>query len=77
MAKTIEIRNAPDELYSDLKALASRTGMTISECLLAQVEQGMKPTLSEIGERLDAEEPLNVDESPVAIIRRYRDSEEC
>lgn len=78
MAKMIQIRNVPDELHRNLKIRAAQAGMTLSDYLLAEIEQvARKPTLKELMERLGEEEPIelgSLDETPAEIIRRHRDA---
>jgi plasmid stability protein len=75
MAKTIQIRNVPDDLHRTLKARAAKLGMSLSDYLLSEIEQiTEKPTLSEMMERLAQDEPVKLDEPPSAIIRRHRDA---
>lgn len=77
MPKMIQIRNVPDDLHRKLKARATHEGMTLSDYLLSEVEQiAEKPTLRELMERLRQREPVKLDESPEAIIRRMRDAED-
>ena len=76
MATTIQIRNVPEELHRALKIRAVQKGMTLSDYLLAEIEQmATKPTLSELMDRLAKEEPVELDEPPAAIIRRHRDAQ--
>jgi antitoxin FitA len=76
MSKMIQIRNVPDELHRKLKVRAAERGTTLSDYLLAEVEQiADRPTLSELMERLADEEPVKVDEPPEMTIRRLRDAE--
>ncbi|CAN5898015.1 hypothetical protein BH23ACT11_BH23ACT11_02390 [soil metagenome] len=75
MASTIQIRNVSEELHRTLKVRAAQSGMTLSDYLLAEIEQvATKPTLSELMDRLALEVPVELDESPAAIIRRHRDA---
>lgn len=75
MATTIQIRNVSEELHRVLKVRAAQSGMTLSDYLLAEIEQvAAKPTLSELMDRLAQEEPVELDEPPAAIIRRHRDA---
>jgi plasmid stability protein len=75
MAKMIQIRNVPDELHRKLKVRAAERGTSLSEYLLAEVEElADRPTVSELMERLAAEEPVDVDEPPEATIRRLREA---
>jgi plasmid stability protein len=75
----IQIRNVPDELHRTLKVRAAKSGMTLSDCLLSEMEQiAEKPTMNEWLERVartGAElEPVEVDEPPEVTIRRMRDA---
>jgi plasmid stability protein len=76
MSKMIQIRNVPDDLHRRLKVRAAAHGMTLSDYLLAEIEEvAEKPTLSELMDRLAAEETAAVDEPPEVTIRRLRDTE--
>jgi antitoxin FitA len=75
MTKMIQIRNVPDDLHRKLKVRAAERGMSLSDYLLAEVEQvADKPTLAELMDRLAAEEPVVLDEPPEVTIRRLRDA---
>jgi antitoxin FitA len=75
MPRMIQIRNVPDDLHRKLKVRAAERGMTLSDYLLAEVEQvADKPTLSELMDRLAAEEPVVLDEPPEITVRRLRDT---
>lgn len=88
MTKTIEIRNVPDELHRTLKVRAAKNGMTLSDYLLSEME-GMaeeertadekqnagKPTMKEWLDKVSRDEPVELDESPAATIRRFRDAD--
>ncbi len=77
MTKMIQIRNVPDELHRTLKVRAAQAGMTLSDYLLAEIEQvAEKPTLSEMMERLARDEPVALDEPPDVTIRRMRDADD-
>ena len=77
MAKTIQIRNVPDDLHKKLKVRAAQAGMTLSDYLLSEIEQvAEKPTLSEMMERLRGLEPVELDEPPEVTIRRMCDAGE-
>ncbi len=61
MAKTIQIRNVPDELHRTLKVRAAKAGMTLSDYLLSEIEQvAASPTLAEMMERLRQWEPVEL-----------------
>jgi antitoxin FitA len=75
MSKMIQIRNVPDELHRRLKVRAAERGTSLSDYLLAEVEEiADRPTLAELMERLAAEEPVEVDEPPEVTIRRVREA---
>jgi plasmid stability protein len=75
MSKMIQIRNVPDELHRKLKVRAAERGTTLSDYLLAEVEEiADRPTLSELMERLATDEPVELDEPPEVTIRRIRDA---
>jgi plasmid stability protein len=76
MSKMIQIRNVPDELHRKLKVRAAERGTTLSDYLLAEVEEiADRPTLSELMDRLADAEPAEIDELPEVTIRRLRDDE--
>ena len=77
MTKMIQIRNVPDELHRTLKERAAKSGMTLSDYLLSEVEKvAEKPTLAEMMERLRSREPVELDEPPEVTIRRMRDADD-
>lgn len=69
----IQIRNVPEPLHREIKARAARAGMSLSDYLLAEVNEiASRPTLEEMRERLSRLPPVIVDESPADIIRKER-----
>ena len=77
MSKMIQIRNVPDELHRTLKVRAAKSGMTLSDYLLSEIEQvAKKPTMNEWLERVSRDEPVEVDEPPEVTIRRMRDADD-
>lgn len=75
MLKTIQIFNVLEDLHCRLELRAAELGMTLSDYLLSEArELAERPTLKEMLARLDEEEPVALDESPTAIIRRLRNS---
>jgi plasmid stability protein len=75
MSKMIQIRNVPDELHRKLKVRAAERGTSLSDFLLAEVEEiADRPTVAELMERLAVEEPVDVDEPPEVTIRRLRET---
>ena len=50
MAKMIQLRNVPDALHRGLKARAAMAGMSLSDCLSAEIKEiAERPTLAEFG----------------------------
>jgi plasmid stability protein len=75
MSKMIQIRNVPDELHRKLKVRAAERGTSLSDYLLAEVQElADRPTVAELMDRLATEDPVDVDESPEATIRRLREA---
>jgi len=73
MPSMIQIRNVPDELHRDLKARAARTGMTLSDYLLAELRAlAVRPTMQEWLARSETWEPVEVGESPSAALAAER-----
>ncbi len=75
MAKMVQIRNVPDNVHRTLKARAAQAGMTLSDYLLAEVQQIAElPTLEELTERIRRRSPVRMRRSAAAVIRRHRDA---
>lgn len=73
MPSMIQIRNVPDELHRNLKVRAARTGMTLSDYLLAELRAlAVRPTMQEWLARSETWEPVAVDESPAAALAAER-----
>lgn len=54
MSKMIQIRNVPDTIHRTLKARAAEAGMTLSDYLLAELEDAARrPSPREMRERLE------------------------
>jgi hypothetical protein len=71
----IQIRNVPPELHRKLKIRAAESGMSLSDYLLAEIEQvASLPTPEEFKERLHSLPPLKLDIAPHEIIRSMRDA---
>ena len=72
----IQIRNVPPQLHRKLKARAAEAGMTLSDYLLAEIEQvAALPTPEEIKERMRRLPRVELSEAPHDVIRRFRDAE--
>jgi len=75
MAKMIQIRNVPEPVHRTLKMRAAQAGMTLSDYLLAEVEQVAKrPTIEELTERIQRRARVPVTGSSATVIRRHRDA---
>ena len=75
MAKTIQIRNVPDDLNRKLKARAATAGMSLSDYLLQEIRRtAERPTREELLERLKRRTPVEVSESPAEILRAAREN---
>jgi plasmid stability protein len=75
MAKMIQIRNVPEPVHRTLKTRAAQAGMTLSDFLLAEVEQiAKRPTIEELTERIQRRSPVAVKGSSASVIRRHRDA---
>jgi plasmid stability protein len=75
MAKMIQIRNVPEPVHRTLKTRAAQAGMTLSDYLLAEVEQVAKrPTLDELTERIQRRSRVPIRGSSASVIRRHRDA---
>jgi antitoxin FitA len=73
MSSMIQIRNVPEELHRDLKARAARTGMTLSDYLLAELRAlAIRPTMQEWLARSEIWEPVAVDEPPATAVAAER-----
>ena len=69
----IQVRNVPDDLHRTLKVRAARSGMTLSDYLLAELEGiAEKPTLAELAERIARREPTDIGDAAVELIREGR-----
>jgi len=75
MSKMIQLRHVPDALHRTLKARAARSGLSLSDYLLAEIRQiAERPTLEELTERLRRRRPAHLSVSATEIIRAERES---
>jgi plasmid stability protein len=75
MAKMIQIRNVPEPIHRTLKTRAAQAGMTLSDYLLAEVEQvAERPTIDELTERIQRRSRVGVKGSSATVIRKHRDA---
>jgi plasmid stability protein len=73
MSSMIQIRNVPEDLHRDLKVRAARTGMTLSDYLLAELRTlAVRPTMREWLAHSESWEPVEVDESPTVALAAER-----
>lgn len=69
----IQVRNVPEGLHRRLKARAATAGMSLSDYLLAELEEiAERPTLAEFRERLHARKPLSVAVDTAGLVREER-----
>lgn len=75
MSKMIQIRNVPDKTHRMLKARAAHAGMTLSDYLLAELEDAAsRPTLEEMRQRLDDRSRVLAGEGSADAVRAVRAS---
>jgi len=73
MQKMIQIRNVPEATHRTLKARAAQRGLSLSDYLLAQVQQlADLPTIEELNARIRTRKPVRG--SSAKAIRRWRDA---
>ena len=70
----IQIRNVPDELHRDLKARAARSGMSLSDYLLAELRAlAVRPTMHEWLALSETWQPVEVESPPAQVLEAERD----
>ena len=75
MSKMIQIRNVPEPVHRTLKSRAAQAGKTLSDYLLAEVQQiADLPTVSELTHRIRQRARTDMKGSSAALIRRHRDA---
>lgn len=73
MSKMIQIRNVPEQIHRTLKARAAEAGMTLSDYLLAELEDAAtRPSAREMRERLERRSRVLGGESSVEAVRAER-----
>jgi antitoxin FitA len=71
---SVQIRNVPDQLHRELKARAARSGMTLSDYLLAEIRDlAVRPTMREWLDRTSRLEPVEVGMTPSEAIHAERE----
>ena len=74
MPKMLQVRNVPDDVHRTLKARAAQEGRTLSEYVRAELlRMAGRPTLAELMDRIEAEEPVELSEPIADIVRKMRD----
>jgi plasmid stability protein len=74
MARSIQLRNVPDELHRVLKARAALAGLSLSEYLIQEVQQlAQRPTKDEMRERLNRRSPVALEPPSADLVREERD----
>lgn len=75
MPKMIQIRHVPDALHRTLKIRAAEADMTLSDYIKLELEQmAARPTLAQIAARLNALQPVELNEPVVDILQQARDA---
>lgn len=73
MSKMIQIRNVPDSTHRALKSRAAQTGLSLSDYLLAEVQQLAElPSVEELTERIRRRSAARPRVSSANVIRRQR-----
>jgi antitoxin FitA len=71
MPKMIQIRHVPDALHRTLKVRAAEADMTLSDYIKLELE---RMALADIAARLNALQPIELDEPVVDILQQARDA---
>jgi plasmid stability protein len=75
MSKMIQVRNVPDALHRGLKSRAALAGMSLSDYLLAEMQEiAERPTLAEFRDRLHTRKPVTAQIDTARLIREERDA---
>jgi plasmid stability protein len=72
----VQVRNVPDDVHRQLKVRAARSGRSLNEYLLAQLQDvAFRPTLADLAERAHARgvSPVPSREDVLAAIREGRE----
>ena len=70
----LQIRNVPEGLHRALKSKAALEGSSLSDFVLAELEQiAKRPTLRELRLRLRQREPVRMTPAAAEAIRELRD----
>lgn len=75
MSRMIQLRNVPESMHRTLKARAAMAGMSLSDCLLAEIRQvAERPTIAELQERLYRRAPVTSPVSAAEAVRQEREA---
>jgi antitoxin FitA len=75
MSKMIQLRNVPDALHRSLKARAAMAGMSLSDYLLAEIEEiAERPTLAELRDRLRTRKAITLSLDTARLMREEREA---
>jgi len=75
MSKMIQLRNVPDALHHRLKARAALAGMSLSDYLLAEINEiAERPTLSELRDRLHTRKPVRAQLDTARLMQEEREA---
>jgi plasmid stability protein len=70
----VQIRNVPDALHRRLKARAAMEGKSLSDYLLAEIQEiAERPTIEEMRARLARRSPVTPSLEPALAVRAERD----
>jgi antitoxin FitA len=71
----VQIRNVPDDLHRTLKARAAKSGMSLSDYLLAELRRSAEvPTMEEFVELVRSRPMIRSRRSAAELIREDRDT---
>jgi antitoxin FitA len=75
MSKMIQLRNVPDTLHRRLKARAAMLGRSLSDYLIAEIQEiAERPTLEEFRERLHRRKAVTVELDTARLVREEREA---
>jgi len=73
--KMIQLRNVPDALHRSLKARAAMAGMSLSDYLIAEIQEiAERPTLAELRDRLHTRKATTVPLDTAGMVREEREA---
>ncbi len=76
MARSLQVRDVPDELHAELRSRAAGLGMSLSDYVLGLLEDAAsRPSVAEVLRRARSRSGGASHEDIVAAIRRARDSQ--